>query len=431
MRLTVIALFLSLPCFAATIHVPADQPTIQTGITAADAGDTVLVACGTYYEWDINIDRDLVLISESEDPSCVVIDAMETGKVIWISNSNVYVEGFTIENGLGASDPPESEGGGIRCIDSSLSMRNCIIQDCSAYSFHQGSTSWGGAIYAANGNLILEDCKFLRNEAGRVVGGGTGGGMYLVEIQTTLVSCDFIANSAGQAGAIDLNQGGLTASNCSFIGNLALVEPGGNVGAISASHSDPFIVEQSNFIDNRAALHSGAIQFGRYNLAIISNCHFENNQAGLNGGSLSIVPLVGSSTTISNTTFVNSQALEGSCIYLRSDGDIHIENSILSHSSTGVAIDCQETGISLEVSCTDFFENTGGDWSEDIQVILGDEVLYEDPLFCDPDLGDFTLRNDSPCAPDNNDCGVLMGAWPVGCSTAVESRSWGQVKALY
>lgn len=42
-----------------------------------------------------------------------------------------------------------------------------------------------------------------------------------------------------------------------------------------------------------------------------------------------------------------------------------------------------------------------------------------DPLFCDPDGGDFGLQEDSPCrghAPESPDCD-RMGAWPVGCFT--------------
>jgi len=77
-------------------------------------------------------------------------------------------------------------------------------------------------------------------------------------------------------------------------------------------------------------------------------------------------------------------------------------------------------GSSIIVECSD----VAGGWP-------GDGNIESDPFFCDPGSGDFTLRNDSPCAPANNDCGVLMGAWPVGCSTSAGSTTWSQIKRRF
>ena len=51
----VLLLLLPLSFLAATIHVPSQEPSIQAGLNAASAGDTVLVSCGTYYEHDIDM----------------------------------------------------------------------------------------------------------------------------------------------------------------------------------------------------------------------------------------------------------------------------------------------------------------------------------------------------------------------------------------
>ncbi|MCB9852366.1 MAG: right-handed parallel beta-helix repeat-containing protein [Phycisphaerales bacterium] len=64
-RLVIAALCLATPAVAtaATINVPADQPTIQGAINAAAPGDTILVAPGTYNETLIINQADLEIIS--------------------------------------------------------------------------------------------------------------------------------------------------------------------------------------------------------------------------------------------------------------------------------------------------------------------------------------------------------------------------------
>jgi hypothetical protein len=87
------------------------------------------------------------------------------------------------------------------------------------------------------------------------------------------------------------------------------------------------------------------------------------------------------------------------------------------------------------LGCCDIFGNAGGDWIDCIADQLGQGGnISEDPLFCDPEVGDFTLRGDSPCAPfspPNPECDRI-GAWPIGCGpTAIEASSWGEIKSLF
>ncbi len=73
-------------------------------------------------------------------------------------------------------------------------------------------------------------------------------------------------------------------------------------------------------------------------------------------------------------------------------------------------------------TCCDIYGNTGGDWVGAISGQYGtDGNFADDPIFCDPDGGDFTLRSDSPCACAPG-CG-LIGAGDVNCIVAAFSGS--------
>ena len=88
-KLTFISLILMTTnlMFAQIINIPDDYPTIQQGIEAANAGDTVLVEPGTYYE-NINfLGKDITVASMylfDQDTSIIsqtIIDGNQPGRI--------------------------------------------------------------------------------------------------------------------------------------------------------------------------------------------------------------------------------------------------------------------------------------------------------------------------------------------------------------
>ncbi len=65
-------------------------------------------------------------------------------------------------------------------------------------------------------------------------------------------------------------------------------------------------------------------------------------------------------------------------------------------------------------------------------VDLGNNVA-SDPDFCGiPGSSNYFLQSDSPCAPAQSACVVLIGAWDVNCgSVATHQRTWGGMKAMF
>ncbi len=68
-----IVTFLPRVAVTATIHVPADQPTIQAGIDAASDGDIVLVADGIFDKQFNFIGKDIVVRSVTGPEYAIIL----------------------------------------------------------------------------------------------------------------------------------------------------------------------------------------------------------------------------------------------------------------------------------------------------------------------------------------------------------------------
>jgi hypothetical protein len=115
-------------------------------------------------------------------------------------------------------------------------------------------------------------------------------------------------------------------------------------------------------------------------------------------------------------TFYGNAAPHGGNISSDCSAVASITGCIVAASSAGVGL-YKDSGSGAVIECTNIYGNAGGDW---VGLIAGQYGLNGniclDPMFCDPENGDFTLSEGSPCLPDYNpECG-LIGAHERGCT---------------
>jgi hypothetical protein len=216
---------LAMPASASTIIVDAGSPspytTIQAGINASTSGDTVLVMPGTYSgtgNKDLNFNgREIVVVSFA-GPQQTFIECGRYARGFLFNHgerNNAVVDGFTIRDG-GIWTSPGSNGGGIYCISSQPTVRNCVFDQCFAYYIWQGGA--GGGIYSeASDGMLIEDCVFVE------CNGMGGGGVYARGGAITLTRCLFLdcLVQYGGGGVSISNACSAQVSECTFIGGVS------------------------------------------------------------------------------------------------------------------------------------------------------------------------------------------------------------------
>ncbi len=183
--------------FAGVIHVPADQPTIQAAVDAAQANDLILVAPGVYHESVKVCSADLTI--RGEDRNTTILDGqskLPNGFIVLADN--VIIENMTahhyVGNGFYWADQTGYRGSYLTAYDngdygiyafgsrlgefdhsyasgspdSGFYIGQCFPCDAIITDVH---SEWNGLGYSgtnAGGNLVIENSEWDQNSAGIV-----------------------------------------------------------------------------------------------------------------------------------------------------------------------------------------------------------------------------------------------------------------------
>ena len=319
------------PTAAMTVYImpdgSGDAPTVQVGLDMCAAGDTVLVAAGTYYEnltWPA-VDS-IVLMSES-GAELTVIDGRSSGRVITIAtelDETTNISSFTIQHGhvpghgggilcMALASPTiagniitnntitgnDHGGAGIACDNASPTIIDNTITNNTIIS---GTSTTGGGIGCVNNASPLISNNIISDNNGYVSGGGigwsgnsaptitgnliknnvawaAGGGIYVHWDGFGLITDNtFTGNSSGVGGGIYLRLTEITIDNNTINGNTGTIAGGGiHCNGVGIGFNN-IILTNNNITGNSSPAGTGAgINFTDGGVATVEQCTISNN----------------------------------------------------------------------------------------------------------------------------------------------------------
>ncbi len=363
-----------MPHTPVTLRVPSEYSTIQAAISAAIYGDTVLVAPGIYTENLNFMGKSIVLLSEEGAQSTIIKTCpnAKTGLGFPIGLDSLISpyewDKYRQQAVSVPYDPvivldPGSDGT-TRIIG--FTINGCdMVQGIHCVGSHPEIS-----------HCIVENCR----------GYYDGGGMFFQRCIPRVYDCVIRNNYTLISGAgIFIRLGCRSHGTARFINNIFHGNRGGNGPAISLIEGKGAVVEWNLVYDNHVpdpgSIARGVVYF-RAEVIKVCNNTIDRNSRGMSGVSLARV-------TIRNNIITNNF-----------EGGLEI-------GATGI------DSARVTWDCNDVWNNGSNDYMG--QAFPGENDISANPLFCDINERDYRLMSNSPCLPENNVCGELIGAFGVGC----------------
>lgn len=174
---------------------------------------------------------------------------------------------------------------------------NRFIRKCT-FTENRGKEN-GGAILNVNAPLLIENCKFTKNEVTQFAGGA----VYTVGGELTLNKCSMSMNKAKlNGGAVYADTGDMTLNDCTMISNEVTQDSGGALCSISGNVTTnggsfmsnvaytgsaailvygDLLMKETKLNGNKASM-TGTV-FDQYGVSNYEDCVFTNNTAYIGG----------------------------------------------------------------------------------------------------------------------------------------------------
>lgn len=447
LRLAAALVLAAAAAHAATLHVPGDYALIDAAVQAAQPGDVVEVAAGTY--------TDCTHPTEGPDttPACVImksgvtlrgagptqtiIDAQGLGRGIFVEGvTDCRIEHLQVANAFAAA-----YGAGIllRQVGLDVVVTGVRVVGCTD----------GGVICYDHASPTLDTVFCLDNSAKQ------GGGLAIEEYSSPRVlNCTVSGNSAPSGAGVFIRNGSDPYITGTVVSGNTIDAPYGQGAGLFIGDSSP-VLEHCVIEDNVSLGNGGGVAYQLGSGGVMRACDIRGNElaqdyvygagiavdssdpliegclivgntcTGAYSDGAGVHTLFSPSPTLRNCTVVaNGTSAGGTCggVMAQWSSAPSLESCIIAFATAGAGVWCDSA--TPTVACCDVYGNAGGDA---LCGADGGGNFAADPLFCDTVF--YKLGVGSPCADgcDGGIVGAPRGACGVSAidETPVSARLLG------